>query len=132
MKERLQYCEIFKEHLFWKTSVNSCFWKSALQWQIHRMEVIPDFLYHFKPFSTLNFAMTECFFSCNMFSQGFSVIVFFLSQTWYFYHKKLFYKTHHMRYYNFSIAEIFVESVNLIQMPKQKIISPWWRTIRFL
>ena len=29
-------------HLFWKTSVNGCFWKSAPLWRIHRTDV---FLY---------------------------------------------------------------------------------------
>ena len=32
-----------------------------------------------------------------------------------------------MRCYHSFFVEIVVESVNLIQMSKQKIISPWWR-----
>ena len=53
--------------------MNSCFWKSELQCQIHRRKVIPEFYYPLKAFSILNFAMMECLF-------------FF--QT-YFYHKNL-------------------------------------------
>ena len=48
-------------------------------------------------------------------------------QTWYFYYENLFYNTHRVRYYNFSITDIIVESLNLMKMPKQKIISPWSR-----
>ena len=40
-------CNFIREslHLFWKSSVNGCFWKSPSQWQISRREVISDFFY---------------------------------------------------------------------------------------
>ena len=46
----------------------------------------------------------------------------------------LFHNIHQVRCYHFYIVEIVAESVNLIQMSKQnrKLLSPWWRTIRFL
>ena len=66
-----------EEHLFWKTSVNRCFWKSAPQWQIYRREVIPEFYYPFKPFSILNFAKTEWFCYATCFAKVF--LLFFFS-----------------------------------------------------
>ena len=47
------------EDLFWKSSVNGCFWKSASQWQISPRKIISDFFYPFKPFVTLNFGCYE-------------------------------------------------------------------------
>ena len=38
----------FEEHLFWKTSVNGCSWKSVPQWQIYWREKIPELYYPFK------------------------------------------------------------------------------------
>ena len=78
----------------------------------------------FKPYSILNL--------CNMFRQGFYVVAFFFSNI--FIIKKLFHNTHQVRYYHFFIVEVIVESVNLIQMSKwnRKLLSTWWRTIRFL
>ena len=61
------------------------------------------------------------FLSFNIFCQGFFVIVFFVSLKDDIFIMKLFYNTHGVRYYNFSIAEIIVESLNLMKMPKQKI-----------
>ena len=42
--------------------------------------------------------------------------------------------THQVRCCHFFIVEVIAESVNLIQMSKQnrKLLSTWWRTIRFL
>ena len=47
-----EFCEIYKntfftEHLFWKSSVNSCFWKSASQWQISRRRYFLNFFISF-------------------------------------------------------------------------------------
>ena len=46
IRKRLQYCKVYK-HLFWKSSVNSCFCKSASQWQISRKKIISDFYLSF-------------------------------------------------------------------------------------
>ena len=94
------------------------------------MEVISDFHYHFKPFNTLNFAVTQCCFHLTCFVKVFLLLLFSLSKIK-FLPWKLFYNINHVRYYNFSVAKVILESVNLMPMSKQKIISLWWRTIRF-
>ena len=68
-----EYCQILKRTYFEKKSVNGCFWKSRLEWQIYQKEVIPEFHYSFKAFGILNFVMTKCL----LFSQT------------YLYHKKV-------------------------------------------
>ena len=88
-------------------------WKSAPQWQIYRRGVIPEFYYPFKTFSIPDFAMTEWFCHVTCFAKVF-LLLFFFSQTWCFYHKKVL-----ITHYHFFIVEIIVESVNLIQIPKQ-------------
>ena len=52
--------------------------KSRSQWQIYQREVIPEFLYPFKPFS-IKVCYDQMVLSCNMFCQGFSAIVSLLS-----------------------------------------------------
>ena len=117
-----------------KTSVNGCFWKSAPQRQIYRREVIPEFYYSFKHFTILNFAMMEWFCYVTCFAKVFLLLFFFSLKHDIFITKKLFYNTSQVRYYHFFIVEINVKSVNLIQTSKlnRKLLSPWWRTIRFL
>ena len=60
------------------------------------MEVIPEFYYTFKAFSTQNFT----------FSLKHDIFII----------KKFFYSTHQVRCYHFFIVEIIIENVNLIQM----------------
>ena len=74
---------------------------------------------------------------CNIFCQGLSVIdVFLPNMIFLFYHKKIgnikivtflserSYNTHQVKCYHFFITEIIAESVNLILMQKQKLLSP--------
>ena len=42
-----EYCEIFINTYFEKTSVNDCFWKSGIHWQIYRREVFLEFYHPF-------------------------------------------------------------------------------------
>ena len=35
-----EYCKIFKEHLFWRTSANSCFWKYVCLWNCKKLKFI--------------------------------------------------------------------------------------------
>ena len=72
------------------------------------MEIIPDFFYPFKPFSILNFAMTEWLCHVTRFAKVF-LLFFFVPKIF-----LLLYNTHQVRCYYFFIAEIIVESVNLI------------------
>ena len=60
-----------------------------------------------------------------MFRQGFPVAVFFSLKHDIFIIRKLFHNTPQVRCYHFFIAEVIVESVNLIQMSKQnrKLLS---------
>ena len=77
--------------------------------------------------------------SCNIFFQGLSDTAFFLVQTWCFYHKKIvtwklqhFYHKEVMMLSFFHGWEIIVESVNLTQMSKQKIIITMMENNYFL
>ena len=81
IRKRLQYCEVFKN-----TYKNIYEWLlleiSTSDLQIYRREVISDFLFYlFKPFSILNFAMTEWFCHVTCFVKGSFLLFFFFTRT---------------------------------------------------
>ena len=83
--------------MFWKTSVNNCFWKSSPQWQIFRRKVILESFHLFRHFSTLNFSMTEWFYHVTCFAKVF-LLLFFLSN--------MIFRSNHRR---FSIKKVFLK-----------------------
>ena len=113
---KFQRTPFFIEHLWW------------LLLQIYWREVISDYLYPFKPFNFLNFAMAEWFCHVTCFSKVYPILFFFSYKHGFFYHKKV--VTWKLQYFYYKEVMILsflhrwqhFESVNLKQMPKQKII----------
>ena len=99
----------------YRIQLKKCIWCRKNQHLSHKF---PKVFYPFKSFSILNFSMTECFFRDACFANVSLSLLFPLKQFLVFYHKKDVYTSHLVRYYHFSIVEINVKSVNLIQKSK--------------
>ena len=112
-----EYCQIFKSTCFEKQSLNGCSWKSATQWQIYRKEVFHEFYYLLKLFLYPKLYYDWMVLLCKLFyqAQGFFLLLFF-SLKHILIINKLFHSTNHVRCYHFFIAEVIVESVNLLRM----------------
>ena len=75
----------FVSQSWWPTFLKKTLWAT-----FHKiLSYAPaDFYYPFKPFNILNFTMKEWFCYVTCFVNG-VLLLFFFSQTWYFYHKKV-------------------------------------------